>query len=206
MLQAKEATNEAVDICRKVGKPCESDRKLLSKLYPTCTSRSLPQKPKFDPIEESVAEKKRQKKKAAISRGGKARSITAVLLKHPLSMVPKGGARKQLANEGCIRKMQIRCSMTPSEVKQVIANCFSTLKSANGANFMKCNRDNSLSILENQTLNGDETAEVAGGGSLYLTEVITFIIVLCLQIHISVMSRIAIDCLKGIWDSFYPCG
>ena len=171
MLQVKEITKKAVDICRRVGKPSESDRKLLNKLYPACGSQSLPRKRKFDPMEESVAEKNRAKKKAAIPRGGKSRSITAVLLKYPLAKVPKGGVRKQLANEGCIKKMQIRRSMTPSAIKQVIANCFSTFESAKEAKFLKCERDNSLTILKNQVLDGDETAEVAGGGSLYLTEV-----------------------------------
>lgn len=163
-----------------MGKPSETDRKLLSKLYPACTSRSLSQKRKFNPSEKSVAETKKATKKAAIPRGGKARSITAVLLKHPLPTVPKGGARKQLSNEGRIRKMQIRRSMTPSEIKRVITDCFSTFEGAKGVKFMKCNQDNSLSIEENQTLNGDETAEVAGGGSLYLTEVTNVFSVLCM--------------------------
>ena len=131
-----------------MGKPSETDRKLLSKLYPACTFRSLPQKRKFNPTEESVAEKNRANKKAAIPRGGKARSITAVLLKHPLTRVPKGGARKQLANEGRIKKMQIRCSMTPSEIQQVIANCFSTFEGAKVTKFMKCEQDNSLNLRE----------------------------------------------------------
>ena len=63
--------------------------------------------------------------------------------------------------------------MTPSEIQQVIANCFSTFEGAKVTKFMKCEQDNSLSMLEKQTLDGNETAEVAGGGSFYLTEVFT---------------------------------
>lgn len=153
-----------------MGKPSESDRKVLRKLYPACSSQ-LSQKRKFDPMAESVAEKNRAKKKAAIPRVGRARSITAILMKQPLSKVPKGNVRKQLANDGRIRKMQIRRSMTSSEIKQVIANCFCTLERAKEVKFMKCDQGNSLAVLKNQDLNGDQIAEAAGGGSLYLTEV-----------------------------------
>ena len=73
-LQVKEATQRAISICHRVGKPNETDRKVLNKLYPACNSRSrtsFPQKRKFDPLDESIAETKKAKKKAAIPKAAK---------------------------------------------------------------------------------------------------------------------------------------
>ena len=36
---------------------------------------------------------------------------------------------------------------------------------------MKSGRDDTLSIVSDQVLNGEDVAELAGGGSLYLSEV-----------------------------------
>ena len=66
ILQAKESTEPAISICQRVGKPNEADRKLLNKLYPACSLRSrpsLPQKRKFNPLDHSIAEKNKVKKR-----------------------------------------------------------------------------------------------------------------------------------------------
>ena len=151
---------------------------MLNKLYPACSSGSLPKGRRFDPTEQSLGEKSRTKKKAAVPHGGKSRSITAVLLKHPLARVPRGGVRKQLAREGRLRKMQIRRTMSASEIKRMIKNCFSTFESAKNVKFMKSEQDNSLKIMVDQDLDGAATADVAGGGSLYLIEVSPFLILI----------------------------
>ena len=174
-LQVKEASQRAISICHRVGKPNEADRKVLNKLYPACNSRSrasFPQKRKFDPLDESIAEMKKAKKKAAIPKGGgKVRTITAVLLNHPTSTVPKGTARKRLMADGRIKKMQIRRNMSPSVIQRVIGHAFSAIAGASKARFMKSGRDNTLTIISKQVLNGDDVAELAGGGSLYLAQV-----------------------------------
>ena len=98
----------------------EADRKLLNKLYPACSSRSrpsLPQKRKFNPLDHSIAEKNKVKKKAAIPKVCKMRTVTAVLLDHLTSTVPRATARKRLMADGRIKKIQIRRSMNPSVIR-----------------------------------------------------------------------------------------
>ena len=41
--------------------------------------------------------------------------------------VPKGGARKCLTEKGRINKLPIRCSMTPSVIRQDIGKAFSEI-------------------------------------------------------------------------------
>lgn len=170
----KETTQRAVNICQRVSKPNESDRKLLNKLYPACSSRSqpsVPQKRKFDPAEISVAETNKARKKAAVPKASKARTITLVLLERDTSTIPKGGARKRLTEKGRIKKIQIHRTMDPSTIRQEIEKAFSGIAGASKAKFMKTGRDNVLSIATSQVLSGDDIVELAGGGSVYLLQV-----------------------------------
>ncbi len=165
-----EACDKAIDICKKVGKPSQDDRKVLNKLFPSSgSSRSY----KFNPKKESCAELNKLKKKAALpkkGKGGKARSITAVLFKKLPLTVPKGASRKKLSDEGRINKIQIRRSMTSSEIKGIISNSFSSFTGAKDVKFVRCDKSNSLETVDSM-FDGDETANLAGGGSLYLLEV-----------------------------------
>ena len=165
----KEACDKAIDICKKVGKPSEENRKVLNKLFPSGgSSRS-----KFNPKKESCAELNKLKKKAALpkkGKGGKSRSITAVLFKKLPVTVPKGALRKKLSDEGRINKILIRRSMTSSEIKHVISNSFSSFIGAKNVKFVRCDKSNSLKVVDSM-LDGNETANLAGGGSLYLLEV-----------------------------------
>ena len=61
----------------QVKKPSAEDKRILSKLFPS-TASSVG---KFNPKLASCAEKNKLKKKAAIFKGGKYRTITAVLFK-----------------------------------------------------------------------------------------------------------------------------
>ena len=171
IFQAKESTERAISICQRVGKPNEADRKLLNKLYPACSSRSrpsLPQKRKFNPLDHSIAGKNKVKKKAAIPKVCKMRTVTAVLLDHLTSTVPRATARKRLMADGRIKKIQIRRSMNPSVIRQVIVDAFSSITDASKAKFMRSGRDNTLTIIDDQVLSGNDVAEIAGNGSLYL--------------------------------------
>ena len=109
----REACDKAIDVCKKVGKPSQEDRKVLNKLFPStgssssrlsaASSRSF----KFNPKKESCAELNKLKKKAAVlkkGKGGKSRTITAVLFKKLPLMVPKGSLRKKLSDEGRIKR------------------------------------------------------------------------------------------------------
>ena len=142
----------------------------MSTLFPSSSSRLSQQKLKFYPTEESIAEKKKAKKKAAIPRGGKPRTITTVLLDDIPPIVPRGAVRRKLTEKGRIKKIQIRRSMGPSEVRRVLGNAFSEFCGVSKATFLKCNQDNTFTQAS-QALNGDDVAQLAGGGSLYLLEV-----------------------------------
>ena len=174
ILQAKESTERAISICQRVGKPNEADRKILNKLYPACSSRSrpsLPQKRKFNPLDHSIAEKNKVKKKAAIPKVCKMRTVTAVLLDHFTSTVPRATARKRQMADCRIKKIQTRRSMNLSVIRQVIVDAFSSITDASKAKFMRSGRDNTLTIIDDQVLSGNDVAEIAGNGSLYLLEV-----------------------------------
>ena len=77
--------------------------------------------------------------------------------------------------------------MTSANIKETISNCFSEFPTK-GFQFMKSNRDNSLSIMDEQELNGDETAALAGEGSLYLTQVQTKQLQLALQVLLCILN------------------
>lgn len=104
-------TAKAINVCRRVGKPSQESKKVLNKLFPS-TSSSY----KFNPKKESCAEKNKLKKKAAIPKGGKARIITAVLMRDLPSKVPRGAFRRRLSSEGRIAKISIRRSMTSAQI------------------------------------------------------------------------------------------
>ena len=82
----------ARSICNKVSKPSENTKELLSKLFPGSGSKTLPTKRPFDPSSVSVAQQSRAKKKAAIPKLCKPRTISFVLLdvERPTSSCPKG--------------------------------------------------------------------------------------------------------------------
>ena len=77
----------------------------------------------FNPSEASVAEKQRTKKKAAVCHG-KSRTLTAVFLEAPLHTIPKGHARTKLSQQGRVRKLQIRRTMTSANIKEAILIVF----------------------------------------------------------------------------------
>ena len=176
-LQVQDECQTARSICNKVSKPSENTKKLLSKLFPGSGSKTLPTKRPFDPSDMSIAEQSRAKKKAAIPKLCKPRTISFVLLDAPLPVVPKGKARKALEEGGRVKKVQIRRSMTASAIREVICNTFSSLPCAKTAKFMSCGKDNHLTVASNQDLGGDDVVKLAGSGSVYMCEVHTVLAV-----------------------------
>ena len=142
---------------------------MLGKLYPpTCTPKSIPLKRKFDPSEVSFAEKQKKKKKAAVV---KPKTITFVVMNQQQSTVPKGRARKKLLAEGRIKKLAITRSMSVQSIRKCIKEAFSELKLSVSMVFMCTGTDNILEVFAKQDLDGSEVIELAGSGSVYLTEV-----------------------------------
>ena len=171
-MQVQEECKKAGGICKKVSKPSENTKKLLSKLFPGSGGKSLPTKRPFDPSNVSVAEQSKAKKKAAIPKLAKPRTISFVLLDAPVPVVPKG------KDNGRLKKAQIRRSMTASEIREVVCNTFSSLPCARSAKFMTCGKDNRLTITSDQDLDGDEVAKLAGSGSVYMCEVCICIVLI----------------------------
>ena len=158
-------------MCSKVSKPSESTKRLLSKLFPG--GKSVPTKRPFDPAETSIAEQSRVKRKAAIPKLGKPRTISFVLFDSPIPIVPRGKARKALEESGRVKKAQIRRSMSASAIREVVSNTFPNLPCVKTAKFMTCGKDNHFTVASSQNLNGEEVVKLAGSGSLYMCEVCT---------------------------------
>ena len=163
---------KAIDLCSKVAKPPDHTKSILNKLFPVRAEGRVAQKRRFDPSDKSVAELSKAKKKAAVPRlGGKLRSVTIVLLDTPVSVVPKGKARRALEQNGRVRKAKIHRSMSASDIREVVCKTFSNLPCARKAKFMCCGQDNYLRFMSNQDLSGDEVVKLAGSGSVYMCEV-----------------------------------
>ena len=154
-----------------MSQPSENTKKLLSKLFPGSGVKSLPTKRPFDPSDVSVAERSKAKKKAAIPKLGKPRTIPIVLLDAPVPVVPKGKAHKTPEDKGRVKKAQICRSMTASAIWDAVCDTFSSLPCVRTAKFMCCGKDNRLTIIANPDMDGEEVANLAGYGSLYMCEV-----------------------------------
>ena len=147
-----------------MGSVTEISAKALQKLFPACSSKR-----KFDPGAECVAAAQKRRKKAANTRV-KPRTIAVVLMKKRRMFVPKGYARSQLNKAGCIIKLEFRRNMSSQEVKNVILRGFSKFDDVENAQYLRCGQDNVLYLSKEQQLDGDGIFELAGQGSVYLTQ------------------------------------
>ena len=68
---------------------------------------------------------------------------------------------------GRIVKLQFKRCMKASEVRSVISNAFSEFQGIEMAQYRK---SNVMLLNENQELDGDDVIDLAGQGSLYLTQ------------------------------------
>ena len=93
--------------------------------------------------------------------GGRLRSVTIVLLDTPVSVVPKGKARRALEQNGRVRKAKILCSISASDIREVVCKTFSNLPCARKAKFIMLWKDNCLWFMSNQDLSGDEVVKLA---------------------------------------------
>jgi hypothetical protein len=61
--------------------------------------------------------------------------------------------------------------MSSSKIKRIISTAFASFPKAKNVKFVRCNKNNVMEVVQDRMLNGDDTANLAGGGSLYLLEV-----------------------------------
>ena len=136
-------------MCKKVGKPSESSAAALAKLFGSTATAGPSRKRSFDPMSECVVASQRAKKKAT---------------------VPKGRLHSKLKDSGRIVKLQFKRCMKASQVRSIVSSGFSEFKGIEGAHYLRCGQDNIMVVNENQELDGDDIIDLAGQGSLYLTQ------------------------------------
>lgn len=161
-----DAGTSAATICRRVGNPKGATARVLSTLFQTGPKTG--KKRYFDPEAECAVASQKSKKKATNQRI-KPKILTVVLLAKKPEFVPKGHLRKKLTKSGRIQKIEFKRSMTSSEVKSVIGEGFSGFETES-AQFLRCGKDNIMLVSEEQALSGDSVINLAGQGSLYLTQ------------------------------------
>lgn len=111
-------------------------------------------------------------KKKVTNQRIKPKIVAVVLLSKKPVFVPKGHLRKKLTKCGRIQKVEFKRSMTPSEVRSAIVEAFSGsgFERIESAQFLQCGKDNIMIVSEEQDLSGDSAINLAGQGSLYLTQ------------------------------------
>ena len=67
-------------------------------------------------------------------------------------------------------KLQFQRNMSSQEVKNAILRGFSGFDDVESARYLKCGQDNVMYMNEEQQLDGDRIFELAGQGSIYLTQ------------------------------------
>ena len=149
-----------------MGGPSKSSAAALAKLFGNATNA---RKRSFDPSAECVVASQKAKKKATNQRM-KSKTLFVVLLKEKPAVVPKGRSRSKLTECGRIVKVQFKRCMKASEVRNVICSAFSEFQRVETAQYLRCEKNNVMLLNENQELDGDDVIDLAGQGSLYLTQ------------------------------------
>ena len=166
-----------------MGNPSGSTTTILSKLFKKSNLVPSTRKRSFDPTSECVVAKQKAKKKATNIRK-KPKNLNVVLLKEKPESVPRGRVRKNLNKSGRIMKLQFRRCMSPSEIKSIIVDGFKDLGNIEEARFLRCGQDNLMVVNDEQDLNGDGVIELAGQGSLYLTQKKVLVCSLYVYVHV----------------------
>ena len=98
-------------------KPSEADSKVLRSLFPTSSfSRSVPMKRKFNPLDECVVSKQKQKKATRI----KPRNVTVVLMTEGDNLIPRGKKRKSMLQNGFIKQCELSHDLSGMEVEKIV--------------------------------------------------------------------------------------
>lgn len=162
-------SSKAFSICSKVGQPSEASASALAKLFGNSSKPGPSRKRSFDPTSDCVVAAQRCKKKATNQRM-KVKTVTVVLLKEKPAVVPKGRSRSKLRDSGRVKKLQFKRCIKAADVRTIISSAFSEFEGIETAQYLRCGQDNIMVVNENQELDGSDLIELAGQGSLYLTQ------------------------------------
>ena len=149
-----------------MGKPSKSSTAAIAKLFGNATKAGPSRKRSFDPTAERVVAAQQAKK--ATNQRMKNKTLS-VLSKEKPAVVPKGRSRSKLTESGLIIKLQFKRCLKASEVRNVISDAFSGFQGVEMAQYLRC-ENNVMLLNENQELDGDDVIDLAGQGSLYLTQ------------------------------------
>ena len=142
---------KAKNVCERVGKPAQANAKALDSLFPF------------------LQNKKRHLRKVwlpkSIERRRRAKNLKVVFLKQKM---PKGNARDVLSQQGRIKDVPVKRNMTAPEVTDTIMRGFKIADSYELV-FLKGHRDNTLTVIDEQSLDGTAIINLAGSGSVYVT-------------------------------------
>ena len=112
-----------------------------------------------------VAESHRKKKSSS---KGKSKLVTVMAMKEILISIPKGPFKYHLEKIGQLKDIHFERYMSIAEVNQLLSDNFINLGSDIQFQYLKPHRNNRLTVLGNQELNGTELVELARSGKLYL--------------------------------------
>ena len=100
---------------------------------------------------------------------GRPKLVTAVAMKEIPSSIPKGAFREHLKKIGQVQEISFDRHLSIGEVDQLLSKSFESLGNDLQFQYLKPHQKNSLSVLDNQKLNGKDVVELAKNGSLYLS-------------------------------------
>ena len=109
-------------------------------------------------------------KKKATNQRIKTKKLTIVLLKKKPSHVPKGYERKKLKSKGQIVKVELKRCMTSAEVRGILTKAFPEFEDLETAQYLRCGQDNIMLLNDEQVLDGEGVIDLAGQGSVYMTQ------------------------------------
>ena len=142
----------------------------MASLFPSYKSLAT-KKIKFNLTDECIAATRQRQKKAAIPQSrGRVKCITTLVLEDQPKFIPKGKKQKEyLIAMGRLKELFFRRVMSAEEVNAIVLEGFKIIK-LDKFEYLKCQKNNSLLVAENQKLDGNGVIELAGSGCLYLHE------------------------------------
>ncbi|XP_065892953.1 uncharacterized protein [Dysidea avara] len=158
------ATSKAKGVCKKLGKPSAANAKVLAGLFPAYSTSGV--KRKFNPNVECVAAEQQRKKKAAVKGKGRGKTVQAVLIEDP-STIPKRAKKELLQKDGKAKWIEFHRHFSADDVSRLLAETFSDMGKARFI-FLQPHKNNQLTTIKEQNLDGNAIFQLAKNGTLYL--------------------------------------
>ena len=133
----------------------------MAGLFPSTSKRK-----RFDPEDDCIVAEQHRKKKSTSK--GRPKQVIAVAMKEIPSSIPKGPFREHLKKIGQVQEISFDRHLCIEEVDKLLSESFECLGKNVQFQYLKPHQKNSLSVLDNQKLNGKEVVELAKNKSLYL--------------------------------------